>query len=101
MWLAILCCLWVAVGCGWQSFVAYVNVACYYVVGIPVGVLLGFYFKLGVKGIWSGMLGGLIMQTLILLWVTIRTDWEKEVEQAAKRLDKWNQVKEPLVNKLS
>lgn len=38
-----------AVGCGWQSFVAYVNVACYYVVGIPVGVLLGFYFKLGVK----------------------------------------------------
>lgn len=36
----------VAVGCGWQSFVAYVNVGCYYVVGIPVGVLLGFKFQL-------------------------------------------------------
>ncbi|GER52957.1 MATE efflux family protein [Striga asiatica] len=39
----------VAVGCGWQAFVAYVNVGCYYVVGIPVGCLLGFYFNLGVK----------------------------------------------------
>ncbi|KAF3650835.1 putative aconitate hydratase, cytoplasmic-like isoform 1, partial [Capsicum annuum] len=39
----------VAVGCGWQTFVAYVNVGCYYVVGVPLGALLGFYFKLGAK----------------------------------------------------
>ncbi|KAG5545545.1 hypothetical protein RHGRI_017896 [Rhododendron griersonianum] len=39
----------VAVGCGWQAFVAFVNVGCYYVVGIPLGSLLGFYFKLDVK----------------------------------------------------
>ncbi|XP_021719696.1 protein DETOXIFICATION 40-like isoform X1 [Chenopodium quinoa] len=91
----------VAVGCGWQSFVAYVNVACYYVVGIPVGVLLGFYFKLGVKGIWGGMIGGTVIQTLILLWVTYRTDWEKEVEKAAERLDTWDAMKEPLINKMS
>lgn len=38
-----------AVGCGWQTFVAYVNVGCYYGVGIPLGSLLGFYFKLGAK----------------------------------------------------
>lgn len=88
----------VAVGCGWQAFVAYVNVACYYVVGIPVGVLLGFYFKLGVKGIWSGMIGGTIIQTLILLWVTYRTDWRKEVETAARRLDIWDDKKQPLLN---
>ncbi|CAI9087202.1 OLC1v1021216C1 [Oldenlandia corymbosa var. corymbosa] len=69
----------VAVGCGWQTFVAYVNVACYYIVGIPLGVLLGFYFNLGAKGIWSGMIGGVAMQTLILLWVTFRTNWNDEV----------------------
>ena len=39
----------VAVGCGWQAFVAYVNVGCYYVVGVPLGVLLGFTFDLGAK----------------------------------------------------
>ncbi|KAK4491937.1 hypothetical protein RD792_002719 [Penstemon davidsonii] len=69
----------VAVGCGWQAFVAYVNVGCYYVVGIPIGCILGFKYNLGVKGIWSGMIGGTMMQTLILLWVTFRTDWNKEV----------------------
>lgn len=79
----------VAVGCGWQAFVAYVNVGCYYVVGIPVGVLLGFKYQYGAKGIWLGMLGGTTMQTLILLWVTFRTNWDKEVEAAQNRLKKW------------
>ncbi|KAK8507997.1 hypothetical protein V6N12_025106 [Hibiscus sabdariffa] len=87
----------VAVGCGWQAFVAYVNVGCYYVVGIPLGYLLGFYFKLGAKGIWSGMIGGTAMQTLILIWVTFRTDWKKEVDEARKRLDKWEDKKEPVL----
>lgn len=87
----------VAVGCGWQAFVAYVNVGCYYVVGIPVGSLLGFYFNLGAKGIWSGMIGGTVMQTLILIWVTFRTDWNKEVQEALKRLDRWEDKKKPLL----
>jgi multidrug resistance protein, MATE family len=39
----------VAVGCGWLAFVAYVNVGCYYVVGVPLGVFLGFYLDLGGK----------------------------------------------------
>ncbi|KAK6149761.1 hypothetical protein DH2020_017286 [Rehmannia glutinosa] len=87
----------VAVGCGWQAFVAYVNIGCYYVVGIPIGCILGFKFNLGVKGIWSGMIGGTAMQTLILIWVTFRTDWNKEVEKARMRLDKWEEIKEPLL----
>ncbi|KAK1326583.1 Protein TRANSPARENT TESTA 12 [Acorus calamus] len=84
----------VAVGCGWQAFVAWVNVTCYYIIGIPVGSLLGFYFNLGAKGIWGGMIGGTVMQTFILLWVTWRTDWNKEVEAAQKRLDKWEVTKQ-------
>ncbi|WOL15151.1 protein DETOXIFICATION 40-like [Canna indica] len=88
----------VAVGCGWQAFVAYVNVGCYYFVGLPLGILLGFKFDLGAKGIWGGMLGGTLMQTLILIWVTFRTDWSKEVEQATRRLDKWESRKQPLLS---
>ncbi|KAJ4979133.1 hypothetical protein NE237_009913 [Protea cynaroides] len=79
----------VAVGCGWQKIVAYVNVGCFYIIGIPLGSLLGFKFNLGAKGIWSGMIGGTAMQTTILIWITYRTDWKKEVENAKKRLDKW------------
>ncbi|KAK9056392.1 hypothetical protein SSX86_027482 [Deinandra increscens subsp. villosa] len=87
----------VAVGCGWQAYVAYVNVGCYYIVGIPLGFLLGFHFNLGVKGLWSGIIGGTGMQTLILLWSTFRTDWNKEVEKSKNRLDKWEANKESLL----
>ncbi|CAF2153643.1 unnamed protein product [Brassica napus] len=88
----------VAVGCGWQTFVAKVNVGCYYIIGIPIGILFGFYFEYDAKaryfscfyfGIWTGMIGGTLIQTVILVWVILRTDWTKEVEEASKRLDKW------------
>ncbi|KAI7991150.1 Protein DETOXIFICATION 40 [Camellia lanceoleosa] len=39
----------VAMGCRWQAFVAYVNVGCYYIVGILLGSLFGFHFKFGAK----------------------------------------------------
>ncbi|KAE8796927.1 Protein TRANSPARENT TESTA 12 [Hordeum vulgare] len=87
----------VAVGCGWQVFVAYVNVGCYYFIGIPLGVFMGFYLGLGAKGVWSGMvIGGTLLQTLILLWVTFRTDWQHEVEKAHARIAIWGDKKHSL-----
>jgi len=38
----------VAVGSGWQSYVAYINLACYYIIGVPLGFLMGWVFDLGV-----------------------------------------------------
>uniref|UniRef100_A0A0D2ZWK1 Uncharacterized protein n=1 Tax=Brassica oleracea var. oleracea TaxID=109376 RepID=A0A0D2ZWK1_BRAOL len=38
-----------AVGAGWQAVVAYVNIACYYLFGIPFGLLLGYKLDFGVK----------------------------------------------------
>lgn len=39
----------VAVGGGWQALVAYINLFCYYVVGLPFGFLLGYKLKFGVQ----------------------------------------------------
>lgn len=39
----------VAIGAGWQSIVAYVNIGCYYLIGIPTGILLGKLIHLEVK----------------------------------------------------
>lgn len=79
----------VAVGAGWQSFVAYVNIACYYLVGIPLGLLLGYKLDMGVKGIWCGMLSGTVLQTCVLLWMVYRTNWNKEASKAGERIRKW------------
>lgn len=39
----------VAVGSGWQSYVAYINLGCYYMIGLPLGYLFGWKFHQGVK----------------------------------------------------
>ncbi|CAN0897645.1 Protein DETOXIFICATION 27 [Linum grandiflorum] len=83
----------VAVGSGWQKYVAYINLGCYYLIGLPLGFLLGWTFDLGVKGIWSGMIfGGTAVQTLILAVITIRCDWDKEAEKAKLHVTKWSEV---------
>ncbi|KAK6160234.1 hypothetical protein DH2020_003615 [Rehmannia glutinosa] len=79
----------VAIGAGWQALIAYVNIACYYVFGVPLGLLLGYTFNMGVKGIWYGMVTGTVVQTLILFWIVYRTDWNKEASIAAKRIKQW------------
>ncbi|WOK97774.1 hypothetical protein Cni_G06482 [Canna indica] len=79
----------VAVGAGWQTLVACINLACYYLVGVPVGVILSFYFDLGVNGMWSGMLTGVGLQTLVLIGITVGTNWDKEAMEAESRIKKW------------
>lgn len=79
----------VAIGAGWQSLVAYINIACYYLVGLPAGILLGFKFRLGAMGVWGGMIGGICLQTLILIIVTALTNWKKEADEAESRVRKW------------
>ncbi|CAF1696911.1 hypothetical protein Bca52824_005535 [Brassica carinata] len=81
----------VAIGSGWQSFVAYINLGCYYFIGLPLGFVMGWIFKSGVKGIWTGMIfGGTAMQTLILIFIVMRCDWEKEAQKASVRVNKWS-----------
>ncbi|CAJ1918508.1 unnamed protein product [Sphenostylis stenocarpa] len=82
----------VAIGAGWQSIVAYVNVGCYYVVGIPVGLALGKILHLQVKGIWIGMLFGTFIQTVVLIIIAYKTNWDEQVIVARNRINKWSKL---------
>ncbi|KAK9108779.1 hypothetical protein Sjap_016839 [Stephania japonica] len=80
----------VAVGAGWQFQVALISIACYYIFGIPFGALLAFRFNLGVQGIWSGMVAGAFLLTVILVFIILyRTNWHKEALQAEERIKRW------------
>lgn len=79
----------VAIGAGWQSLVAFINIGCYYLIGLPIGAILGFIAKLNEMGIWLGMLGGCLLQTVILLVITFRTKWQQEASQAEERIRTW------------
>ncbi|XP_055828350.1 protein DETOXIFICATION 35-like [Solanum dulcamara] len=79
----------VAIGGGWQALVAYINLGCYYIFGLPLGYLLGYVAKLGTKGLWIGMIAGAALQTLLLLIILYKTNWSKEVNDTTERMRKW------------
>ncbi|XP_027099364.1 protein DETOXIFICATION 12-like [Coffea arabica] len=76
----------VARGCGWQHIGAYVNLASFYLVGIPSALILGFVVKIRGKGLWIGILSGATVQSLLLFIVTMCTNWEKQAIKARERL---------------
>ncbi|RZC65024.1 hypothetical protein C5167_008716 [Papaver somniferum] len=69
----------VAIGAGWQTLVAYVNITCYYIIGIPIGLLLAYVLHFQAQGMWIGMICGVAMQTLGLIYFTWKTDWDAQV----------------------
>ncbi|WJX66357.1 hypothetical protein P8452_50921 [Trifolium repens] len=52
------------VGCGWQVMVGYINLACFYIVGV--------------KGLWGGTMCGSVLQILVLAVIIYKTNWTKE-----------------------
>uniref|UniRef100_A0A0D6R6X3 Protein DETOXIFICATION n=1 Tax=Araucaria cunninghamii TaxID=56994 RepID=A0A0D6R6X3_ARACU len=78
-----------ATGSGSQFYVAYVNLISCYLVGLPLGLLICYKFGLGVTGIWSGMIAGTTLQSLILLYTAWHTNWNEQARQAANSLSAW------------
>jgi len=56
-----------------------VNLGAFYLVGIPVGALLGFVAHYRAKGLWIGIVAGSILQSFLLSLITALTNWKKQV----------------------
>ncbi|XP_038615059.1 multidrug and toxin extrusion protein 2 isoform X3 [Tachyglossus aculeatus] len=74
-----LCCVCGGVlrGIGKQAFGAIVNAVGYYVIGLPLGIVLIFVVRIGVIGLWLGMLTCAILATITFTAYISRVDWER------------------------
>ncbi|KAI3847272.1 hypothetical protein MKX03_023947 [Papaver bracteatum] len=75
-----------AIGVGWQASIAYVNITTYYLIGLPMGFLFGFKLDWGLRGLWIGTQIGVGLQTIVLLIMCWRADWDKEVQISKDRV---------------
>ncbi|CAO2828560.1 unnamed protein product [Amaranthus hypochondriacus] len=80
----------IARGCGWQHIGAFVNLAAYYMFGIPVAAMLGFWVHMRGMGLWVGILSGAVVQTSLLAIITSCTNWEHAAKEARQRISKTN-----------
>ncbi|XP_031110642.1 protein DETOXIFICATION 19-like [Ipomoea triloba] len=69
----------VARGCGWQHLAMCINLATFYFIGMPIAALFAFKLKLYVKGLWIGLICGLVCQACGLLLLSIFTKWSRLV----------------------
>ncbi|KAJ7535558.1 hypothetical protein O6H91_12G038700 [Diphasiastrum complanatum] len=77
----------VARGCGWQDFGAYTNLGSFYIVGLPLAIILAFIFHFNDLGLWIGMIVGMAVKTITLCLITLFTDWDKQAMKAMGRID--------------
>ncbi|CAO2165970.1 unnamed protein product [Urochloa humidicola] len=76
----------IARGCGWQHLGAYVNLGSFYLLGIPMAILLGFVLNMGARGLWMGVVCGSLSQSTLMSAITFFTDWPKMAEKARERV---------------
>ncbi|XP_010427938.1 PREDICTED: protein DETOXIFICATION 14-like [Camelina sativa] len=76
----------VARGSRRQDIGAYVNLAAYYLCGIPTAILLAFRFKMGGRGLWIGITVGSFVQAVWLGLIVILTNWKQQARKARERV---------------
>ncbi len=74
-------------GTGRQAAGAGINMVSYYVIGIPIGLVLTFTrINLGLAGLWLGLTIALLFGSAGMIWLISITDWEWEVKKVQLRM---------------
>ncbi|CAI9768206.1 unnamed protein product [Fraxinus pennsylvanica] len=61
---------------------ANINLGCFYLVGMPVAVGLGFFLNFDFEGLWLGLLAAQASCMVTMMVVLLFTDWEFESQKA-------------------
>ncbi|XP_004703105.1 multidrug and toxin extrusion protein 2 isoform X1 [Echinops telfairi] len=81
-----ICCVYGGVlrGTGKQTFGAIVNLIMYYVIGLPLGVILIFVVRMRIMGLWLGMLACVLLAAVAFVTYTAQINWKLAAEEAQK-----------------
>ncbi|KAI3903535.1 hypothetical protein MKW98_032189 [Papaver atlanticum] len=61
---------------------ANINLSSFYLIGMPVAIVMGFVIKMGFTGLWLGLLAAQGSCALLMLYVLLTTDWSVQVQRA-------------------
>ncbi|MED6156015.1 hypothetical protein PIB30_010946 [Stylosanthes scabra] len=86
----------VASGCGWQRIGAYINLASFYLVGVPCSALLAFLAHMNAKGLWLGIISAFLVQITFYTIITLRTNWDQQARMAQTRVVEPEPEPEPI-----
>ncbi|XP_047335448.1 protein DETOXIFICATION 53 [Impatiens glandulifera] len=60
----------------------HVNLAAFYLIGLPVATLMAFSLKMGFSGLWWGLVAAQTACAFMMVWTLIQTDWRHQAKRA-------------------
>ncbi|OLY83103.1 MATE efflux family protein 6 [Smittium mucronatum] len=73
-------------GQGRQVVAVKIKLVSFYLIGTPIGWILGLYFQLRLNGLWIGMIIGHSLTSLSMAYLLYTTDWDQQVANCRSRL---------------
>ncbi|KAF8394825.1 hypothetical protein HHK36_018761 [Tetracentron sinense] len=61
---------------------ARINFTSFYLIGLPVAILMGFNFEMGFLGLWFGLLAAQASCMCMMVYTLVRTDWKHQAKRA-------------------
>ncbi|XP_042468170.1 protein DETOXIFICATION 48-like [Zingiber officinale] len=77
---------------------ANINLGSFYFVGMPVAILLSFVGKMGLPGLWLGLLAAQAACATLMACAVARTDWAAEAERARELTNSSSSPTLPITN---
>lgn len=72
-------------GQGRQKLGSSLNLIAYYIITIPLALVLAFKLDLGMTGLWYGLGFGILLLAVSEAWFVFHSDWTEIAESSIKR----------------
>ncbi|KAL7599937.1 protein DETOXIFICATION 53 [Lactuca sativa] len=59
-----------------------INIAAFYLIGLPMSIVMAFILKMGYQGLWLGLVASQVACALLMVYTLIKTDWINESKRA-------------------
>ncbi|KAI3666838.1 hypothetical protein L6452_41876 [Arctium lappa] len=59
-----------------------INIAAFYLIGLPMSIVLAFVLKMGYQGLWLGLVASQAACALLMVYTLINTDWTDQAKRA-------------------
>ncbi|KAJ4720220.1 Protein DETOXIFICATION [Melia azedarach] len=61
---------------------AFINFGSFYIIGMPVAILMAFTLKMGFLGLWYGLAAAQASCVVMMIFTLVHTDWKHQAQRA-------------------
>ncbi|XP_024980786.1 protein DETOXIFICATION 53-like [Cynara cardunculus var. scolymus] len=77
-----------------------INIAAFYLIGLPLSIILAFVLKIGYRGLWLGLVASQAACASLMVYTLVKTDWKDQAKRAEEMTLAMNKDDDTELNEL-